>query len=1187
MFFCQFAPSSDHHAKKLKLIIKNDIYFVKLSICIDNSEVISNCLKDLNDKTELTLDISNENHQFKAIAKLFNGKRIYLNTFNIDYIEYAAQKLKINGLFDEIMKYRKYLSESENENLLSKLCEIESLLFDLNPQNFDHAISSELFNNLSQEEISFISKYFYHALVSDVQKAPILFNFLSKLNSNNNYYTELFIDHISKIDSETKIYSFIVYNLFMEDLIKKEDIKKLKSDFFLPNYDHPINLEKLFQNIKDQVSNENMIETIENIRKGLNTSELATTIRNDDVDTLQQLSSVENFDFNQIIPSCFYECSSLLSISNLIQYAAAFRSVKCFKFLLINGAEINSKLVEFAILGGSPEILRICEQHKCNFDSSLLNSISYHQDIIFDWLIDMKFRVESSTDTCTYAFHGKDYFHQQWFNCPQCQLVGPFGLCYACSKKCHKCHKGMKYKKMTNAFCDCGDSGYCCCLPDNDSDSCEEEEEKGDEKKEESNENSNAYSDDDANNNKYEKKNFYNMLAKFLAVDDENDEDYKNDDVEYNNGSNANSNDDNNNANIIDDNDNSNINDEHDNNNNNNNDFKTMRKKKIFKFTGKKYASSGELVIECYKNMNFICLQKLINMGVNIVKSLDPPLLVEAVKNNDILFAKYLLKFSEIDINNADTARIYKNPLLIACDNGYTDIFNILIKHPNIDVNISDCFGFSPLHKAILKNNTYMVEELLKFPNICVNFNKKYQATPIFLSCVNGNYDIFELLFNRKDIEIDFVRKESFGRYNENIFLAACRSGSEKIVKKLFEAQLHLEEKSQNESNINSKLDNLNQTKNIEETDINIKKNTIIESNNNENTTNNDENNVNDIMNDKPDSTDDHKFLFIDSNNKEHLINFQKNKKLFDMIISTDGRGKNALHLACNSGNIDLIKFIISTHLFDINESGGLDTPLRCVCMSGNLEAFKFIVKQEGIDLSKYSRFKLTPLHYSCSSNWPELTDYILENKLYDINSVDKYNKSPIFYACESLDKSAILRLLKEADINVNLSDNEGNTPLHIAAIYGSKEITEVLLADQRVERNPRNKHLQTPLHCSIINGYEIECYKVLINDDKIDIHAKDDRNGSILYYAAGFCFEAVDLIVDKCLDQINDKTIDEMTPLHNACLQDEIDIVKRFLQIPGIKVNEENAHGDTPYTLTSDQQIKDLISNYMKENDI
>ena len=143
----------------------------------------------------------------------------------------------------------------------------------------------------------------------------------------------------------------------------------------------------------------NFFESIEELKKddwklhkklvheGANPLEIAQVIRNDEVEKLQETSSKANFDFNQSIPPSLYECFSFVNKGkvSLIDYAAFFGSIKCFRFLFMNGSIIDNTM-RYAIAGGNVEIIHICEQNHTSFYRAYETAIEFHRNDIFRYL---------------------------------------------------------------------------------------------------------------------------------------------------------------------------------------------------------------------------------------------------------------------------------------------------------------------------------------------------------------------------------------------------------------------------------------------------------------------------------------------------------------------------------------------------------------------------------------------------------------------------------------------------------------------------------------------------------------------------------------------------------------------------------------------------------------------------------
>ncbi|EAX94239.1 hypothetical protein TVAG_001560 [Trichomonas vaginalis G3] len=120
---------------------------------------------------------------------------------------------------------------------------------------------------------------------------------------------------------------------------------------------------------------------------------IQVAIKTDDIDLFQELSNSANFSIDQHIrPSVFEPCNFVQSEPSLIQYAAFYGSLRIFKFLLLNGADLNQEdangtnLAQFVVAGGNIEMVRICQQRKCDFNGCLQVATRFFRFDIFDWL---------------------------------------------------------------------------------------------------------------------------------------------------------------------------------------------------------------------------------------------------------------------------------------------------------------------------------------------------------------------------------------------------------------------------------------------------------------------------------------------------------------------------------------------------------------------------------------------------------------------------------------------------------------------------------------------------------------------------------------------------------------------------------------------------------------------------------
>ena len=121
-------------------------------------------------------------------------------------------------------------------------------------------------------------------------------------------------------------------------------------------------------------------------------------IRADDENSLQKFSSEPGFDPNaRAVPSIFESSTFIVNslepaMPTLLQMAAYHQAVNCYKFLLLNGADMDMNdlqgrsLAHYALAGGNIEIIRNVQQYK-EIDQKLIAiPVKFHDFNIFEWL---------------------------------------------------------------------------------------------------------------------------------------------------------------------------------------------------------------------------------------------------------------------------------------------------------------------------------------------------------------------------------------------------------------------------------------------------------------------------------------------------------------------------------------------------------------------------------------------------------------------------------------------------------------------------------------------------------------------------------------------------------------------------------------------------------------------------------
>jgi len=132
----------------------------------------------------------------------------------------------------------------------------------------------------------------------------------------------------------------------------------------------------------------------------------------------------------------------------------------------------------------------------------------------------------------------------------------------------------------------------------------------------------------------------------------------------------------------------------------------------------------------------------------------------KALMNGYISMALYLLENYHFNINarirytdNPDIAEYIA--LIWAAEKGYKEIVNLLLKQPDININIKDCQGFTALMCAAEQGHREVIELLLNHPDIDVNVQNNKGSTALMQAAYNGHKEVVKQLLSYPNININ------------------------------------------------------------------------------------------------------------------------------------------------------------------------------------------------------------------------------------------------------------------------------------------------------------------------------------------------------------------------------------------------------------------------------------------------
>ncbi|HBR70107.1 TPA: hypothetical protein DIC20_02960 [Candidatus Dependentiae bacterium] len=157
--------------------------------------------------------------------------------------------------------------------------------------------------------------------------------------------------------------------------------------------------------------------------------------------------------------------------------------------------------------------------------------------------------------------------------------------------------------------------------------------------------------------------------------------------------------------------------------------------------------------------------------------------LLELVEEGDLEGVEALLELPRINVNcNEDKSGFDKTALMIAIQEGHTEIALTLLEHPDISVNACNHFHRTALMMAVFFNQHEIVKALVRHPHINVNLYDFNQWTALFEAVFRRRGAIVRELLQHPAIDVNCYDKSK----NTPLMIAASE-GYLEIVKALLE----------------------------------------------------------------------------------------------------------------------------------------------------------------------------------------------------------------------------------------------------------------------------------------------------------------------------------------------------------------------------------------------------------------
>ena len=303
-----------------------------------------------------------------------------------------------------------------------------------------------------------------------------------------------------------------------------------------------------------------------------------------------------------------------------------------------------------------------------------------------------------------------------------------------------------------------------------------------------------------------------------------------------------------------------------------------------------------------------------------------------------------------------------------------------------------------------------------------------------------------------------------------------------------------------------------------------------------------------------------------------------------------DGDGINVLGYAIGSGHLEIIKYLIVEQSCDPNFavlSEKLSLP-NLFFMSGQaFSILKLLLETIRCDLSMYAKCNgRNFLHMACSCGELECVQYLVE-KGYDINCRDDEGSTSLHCAAYSGRLNIVEYLSTREEYILESENNYGDTPAHTAAWKGHCTVLKYFKDKLNCNMHSVNKTGLTFLHSVCSNEDEhIDVVQYLVEECGAEITAQDNvRGNSPLHYAAlyGHLNITKYLVYEKNSPRIPENN-DCTTPVHIAAIVGELEIIKIFRQKFNCDFSSlANKSGETPIHIAASFGYIELLKYFVE----